>query len=101
MRRTVPRLPKSIITVVWLPAPSTLLTVPRPYLSWLTRSPTASSRGLPLRSVTFFLAFAAAPLPAGLPGRKPVELPPDAPPDPLQVELKPDPARPAQKVRPS
>src|SRR3954454_10933422 len=41
MSRTVPEDPKSIVAVAREPTPSTVVTVPRPYLSWLTRSPTS------------------------------------------------------------
>src|ERR1044072_116600 len=41
MRRMVPDAPKSIVAVARGPVPSAATTVPRPYLSWLTRSPTA------------------------------------------------------------
>ena len=52
--RTVPALPKSIVTVARTPAPSDATTVPRPYLSWLTRSPTSRcSAGASVRSGTF------------------------------------------------
>ena len=49
--RTVPFEPKSMTAVARTPLPSTLVTVPRPYLSWLTLSPTSSSSaGALLRS---------------------------------------------------
>ena len=40
--RTFPDAPKSIVAVARGPTPSHEITVPRPYLSWLTRSPTSS-----------------------------------------------------------
>src|SRR5437763_13706354 len=42
IRRTLPAAPKSIVAVARGPTPSHEITVPRPYLSWLTRSPTSS-----------------------------------------------------------
>src|SRR6476469_652955 len=39
--RIVPAVPKSIVAVARGPTPSVATTVPRPYLSWLTRSPTS------------------------------------------------------------
>src|SRR5439155_3683341 len=39
--RTVPEVPKSMVAVARGPVPSVATTVPRPYLSWLTRSPTS------------------------------------------------------------
>ena len=41
---TRPAEPKSINTIALTPAPVDSSTVPRPYLSWLTRSPTARTR---------------------------------------------------------
>ena len=43
IRRTVPDEPKSIVAVARGPLPSVATTVPRPYLSWVTRSPTSSA----------------------------------------------------------
>src|SRR5690242_10400690 len=39
IRRIVPAVPKSIVAVARGPTPSVATTVPRPYLSWVTRSP--------------------------------------------------------------
>src|ERR1700712_6087520 len=49
MRRTGPDEPKARVAVPLDPTPSTTVTRPSPYLSWLTRSPTSRCRVGPPR----------------------------------------------------